>query len=117
LLPQVKSAASVPRTSELPFSIPVAPGITRSIPFAFIPNGDICLGIGVGFGSPGINGGAITTTAGSIEDVPGGPGVAVTAQPFGLGGAQTSHNANGLAIGNSVGTPGASVTMSYSVCF
>lgn len=98
-------------------SLPIAPGIIWSIPFAFIPNGDACLGLGVGFGSPGINAGGVTTSASNIEDVLGGPSVAVTAQPWGIGGGQTSHNSSGLAYGNSFGTPGASLTVSYSVCF
>lgn len=99
-------------------TFPIAPGIVGTVPFAFIPNGDMCLGLGGGFGSPGfgINGGVVHTTANNIEDVLSGPSVSAAAQS-GYIGAQTSHNSAGLAVGNSMGTPGVSLTVSYSVCF
>ena len=43
--------------------------------------------------------------------------MAASFQLTGLGGVQWSHNMSGFAVGNSVGSPGASLTATYSVCF
>ena len=92
-------------------ALPIAPGIIWQIPFAQVPStGTLCLGLGGGFGSPGFNGGAVYSSA-NIEDVLSGPSVSVSGQA-GLWGGQSIHNMSGLAIGNSIGTPGFSVAVS-----
>ena len=97
-------------------AFPIAPGIIWQIPFAQVPStGTLCLGLGGGFGSPGFNAGAVYSSA-NIEDVLSGPSVSVSGQA-GLWGGQSIHNMSGLAIGNSIGTPGFSVAVSYSECF
>jgi len=98
-------------------SFPIAPGITGSVPVA-ITNNAACVGLGAGFGSPGwgVNGGIVHTTANNIVDVLEGASVSFAAQS-GFLGVQWSHNNSGIAVGNSIGTPGISLTVSYSVCF
>lgn len=96
------------------FTFPIAPGIVGTVPFAFIPNGRMCLGLRGGFGSPGfgLNGGVVhTSSGGGIESVLSGASVSVAAQSGPIG-VQTSHNSAGLAVGNSMGTPGVSLTVS-----
>ena len=98
-------------------SFPIAPGITGSVPVA-ITNNATCVGLGVGFGSPGwgVNGGIVHTAANNIVDVLEGASVSFAAQS-GFLGVQWSHNNSGIAAGNSIGTPGISLTVSYSVCY
>ena len=97
-------------------ALPVAPGIVVDIPFAVIPStGKICLGFGGGVGSPGVNVGAVYSSQ-NIESVLSGASVSVAGQA-GWWGAQWIHNTSGIAAGNSMGSPGVSLTVSGSVCF
>jgi len=79
----------------------------------------ICVGLGVGFGSPGfgLNGGVVhTSSAEGVEAVLAGARVSFAAQSGWIG-IETSNNSSGLSVGNSMGPPGVSLTVSYSVCF
>ena len=97
-------------------ALPIAPGIIFDIPFAQVPStGTVCLGAGGGFGSPGVNVGLVYSSA-NIEDVLAGPSVSVSGQA-GWWGGQWIHNTSGIAFGNSAGSPGVSVTATYSLCF
>jgi hypothetical protein len=97
-------------------ALPVAPGIVVDIPFAVIPStGKICLGFGGGVGSPGVNIGAVYSSQ-NIESVLSGASVSVAGQA-GWWGAQWIHNTSGIAAGNSMGSPGVSLTVTGSVCF
>jgi hypothetical protein len=92
------------------------PAVIISIPIAYIPGTkEVCLGIGAGFGSPGANGGVVGSD-GNIENVLSGFSVSGSFQG-GVLGAQAHGNSSGMAGGNSMGTPGASLTASYSWCF
>jgi RHS repeat-associated protein len=98
-------------------SFPVLPGVLVSFPVA-ITNNATCVGIGGGFGSPGfgINGGIVHTSSSNIVNVLSGASVSVGATS-GWWGLQWSHNSAGIAAGNLMGTPGVSLTVSYSWCF
>lgn len=61
-------------------AFPIAPGIVGDIPFALIPStGKICLGIGGGTGSPGVNVGGVYSSA-NIQNVLSGASVSVAGQ-------------------------------------
>ena len=97
-------------------AIPISPGVVADIPFAWVPSTKkVCLGIGGGTGSPGLNVGGVYSST-NIENVLSGASVSVAAQSGAVGG-QTIHNNSGIAVGNSMGSPGASVTVTYSWCF
>jgi len=98
-------------------SIPLLRGVLIVVPVA-ITSKEVCLGLGGGFGSPGfgVDAGIIHTASSNIVDVLEGASVSVGAASGWLG-VQWSHNASGIAAGNLMGTPGVSVTVSYSVCF
>jgi hypothetical protein len=96
-------------------SIPALPGVIISIPVA-VTNNATYVGFGGGFGSPGVDFGIVHTTSSNIVDVLSGPSVSVGATT-GWFGIQWSHNPSGIAAGNLMGSPGASLTVSYSVCF
>jgi RHS repeat-associated protein len=97
-------------------AFPIAPGVVGDIPFVWIPStGKVCIGIGGGTGSPGVNAGGVYSSA-NIENVLSGASVSVAAQSGALGG-QTIQNNSGIAVGNSMGSPGASLTVTYSWCF
>jgi hypothetical protein len=97
-------------------SLPISPGVVFAIPFAWIPStSTICLGLGGGLGSPGFNVGVVHSSQ-NIQNVLSGPSVSVAGQS-GLWGAQWVHNTSGIAAGNSMGTPGVSLTVTGSACF
>jgi RHS repeat-associated protein len=97
-------------------AIPVIPAVVVDIPFAVIPSTHkVCLGIGGGVGSPGINAGLVHSSQ-NIQNVLSGASVSFAAQA-GWWGVQTIQNNSGLAVGNSMGSPGASLTVTYSWCF
>lgn len=92
------------------------PGVIIDIPVAYIPaTKRVCLGIGAGLGTPGASGGVVGSDR-NIEGVLSGFSLSGSFQG-GVMGAQVMGNSNGMAGGNSMVTPGASVTATYSWCF
>jgi len=115
--PQLRALSNIAHTAVAgSVAIPVSPGVVVDIPFALIPSTKkVCIGAGGGTGSPGVNVGAVNSSA-NIQKVLSGASVSVAAQSGFVGG-QTIQNNNGTAAGNSMGSPGASVTVTYSWCF
>jgi RHS repeat-associated protein len=97
------------------FGTPI-PYVIVDIPVAFIPSTrTFCIGIGGGVGTPGVNVGVVGSTQ-NIQNVLQGGSISGSVQS-GLQGVQGMKNSSGSAIGNSLGSPGGSITGSYSVCF
>lgn len=98
-------------------SIPTPiPGLIIDVPFAFVPStGTACIGIGGGVGTPGVSGGVVYSQQ-NIVNVLSGWSVSGSVQSGPYGG-QGMRNSSGVAIGNSMGSPGSSITGSYSWCF
>jgi RHS repeat-associated protein len=99
------------------FNIPTPiPGVIIDIPLAIIPSTHkFCAGIGGGVGSPGFSGGVVYSSQ-NIEGVLSGYSTSGSGQA-GAFGSQVIVNSSGIAGGNSVGSPGAAITGSYSWCF
>ncbi|HKV04434.1 MAG TPA: RHS repeat-associated core domain-containing protein [Candidatus Acidoferrales bacterium] len=101
------------------FRFPVGPGPVMT--FGYIPySRTLCLGGGIGAGTIGktVNGGPLMYgNLSKAKSILSGPSISFGAQPTPFVGVQGTSNSSGLLGGPTVGTPGYSISATYSKCF